>query len=78
MIAVLRCGANPAGVWQPGRAVPPGDAQIFATGVRLIGVGLAGAIAEARPAEIPHFDAMGKSVGAVRAIDEVDAKYNKR
>jgi ribose 5-phosphate isomerase B len=47
-------------------------------GARVIGTELAKAIADAWLAETMNFDASGRSAGNVCAIDEVDAKYNKR
>ena len=60
------------------RAALSNNAQIITMGSRVIGPELAKAIAEAWLAETMNFDAAGRSAGNVKAIDEVDAKYNKR
>ena len=60
------------------RAALSNNAQIITMGARVIGTELAKAIAEAWLAETGNFDAAGKSASNVTAIDEVDAKYNKR
>ena len=60
------------------RAALSNNAQIITMGARVIGTELAKAIADAWLAETMNFDASGRSAGNVCAIDEVDAKYNKR
>lgn len=57
------------------RAALSNNAQIITMGARVVGPELAKSIAEAFLAET--FDPNGRSAGNVRAIDEVDAKYNK-
>ena len=58
------------------RAALSNNAQIITMGSRVIGPELAKAIADAYLAQT--FDENGRSAGNVRAIDEVDAKYNTR
>lgn len=60
------------------RAALSNNAQIITMGARVIGPELAKVIAEAWLRETMNFDATGKSVGNVAAIDAVDAKHNKR
>ncbi|PRD40299.1 UNVERIFIED_CONTAM: eryI [Trichonephila clavipes] len=60
------------------RAALSNNAQIITMGARVIGTELAKAIADAWLAETMNFDANGRSASNVCAIDEVDAKYNKR
>lgn len=57
------------------RAALSNNAQIITMGARVIGVELAKAIADAYLAQT--FDPQGRSAGNVKAIDEVDAKYNR-
>jgi ribose 5-phosphate isomerase B len=57
------------------RAALSNHAQIITMGARVIGPELAKSIADAFLAQ--SFDANGRSAGNVKAIDEVDAKYNK-
>lgn len=57
------------------RAALSNNAQIITMGARVIGPEVAKAIADAFLAET--FDQDGRSAGNVRAINEVDAKYNK-
>ncbi|MGV3551631.1 D-erythrulose-4-phosphate isomerase [Rhizobium sp.] len=57
------------------RAALSNNAQIITMGSRVIGPELAKAIADAYLAQT--FDENGRSAGNVKAIDEVDAKYNK-
>jgi ribose 5-phosphate isomerase B len=59
------------------RAALSNNAQIITMGARVIGPELAKAIADAWLAQTLNFDPAGRSAGNVRAIDEVDAKYNK-
>jgi ribose 5-phosphate isomerase B len=59
------------------RAALSNNAQIITMGARVIGPELAKAIADAWLAQTMHFDAAGKSAGNVKAIDDVDAKYNR-
>ena len=56
------------------RAAKSNNAQIITMGARVIGTELAKAIADAYLAQT--FDENGRSAGNVKAIDEVDAKYN--
>ena len=56
------------------RAALSNNAQIITMGARVIGSELAKAIADAFLAQT--FDENGRSAGNVKAIDEVDAKYN--
>lgn len=57
------------------RAALSNDAQIITMGARVIGPELAKAIAETF---LSHaFDPKGGSIGNVRAIAKIDAKYNK-
>ena len=58
------------------RAALSNNAQIITMGARVIGPELAKAIADAFLKET--FDPAGRSASNVAAIDEVDAKYNKR
>lgn len=58
------------------RAALSNNAQIITMGARVIGTELAKAIADAYLAQT--FDENGRSAGNVKAIDEVDAKYNAR
>jgi len=60
------------------RAALSNNAQIITMGARVIGSELAKAIADAWLAETLNFDPQGRSAGNVCAIDEVDAKYNRR
>ncbi|MDP2079601.1 MAG: RpiB/LacA/LacB family sugar-phosphate isomerase [Pseudotabrizicola sp.] len=60
------------------RAALSNNAQIITMGARVIGAELAKAIADAWLAQTMQFDAAGKSAGNVTAIDDVDAKYNRR
>jgi D-erythrulose 4-phosphate isomerase len=57
------------------RAALSNNAQIITMGARVIGTELAKAIADAYLAQT--FDPEGRSAGNVKAIDEVDAKYNR-
>lgn len=57
------------------RAALSNNAQIITMGARVIGPELAKSIADAFLAQ--EFDPEGRSAGNVRAIDEVDAKYNR-
>lgn len=59
------------------RAALSNNAQIITMGARVVGSELAKSIADAWLAETMNFDANGRSVGNVDAIDQVDAKYNK-
>lgn len=59
------------------RAALSNNAQIITMGARVIGPELAKSIAEAFLANTQHFDENGRSAANVRAIGEVDAKYNK-
>lgn len=61
--------------YSAGKAATSNNAQIITMGARVIGAELAKDIADAFLAA--SFDPEGKSAGNVRAIDEVDAKYNK-
>lgn len=56
------------------RAALSNNAQIITMGARVIGSELAKAIADAYLAQT--FDENGRSAGNVKAIDEIDAKYN--
>ncbi|OBQ92520.1 RpiB/LacA/LacB family sugar-phosphate isomerase [Mesorhizobium sp. AA23] len=56
------------------RAALSNNAQIITMGSRVIGPELAKAIVDAFLAQ--SFDENGRSAGNVKAIDEVDAKYN--
>lgn len=58
------------------RAALSNNAQIITMGARVIGAELAKSIADAFLKE--SFDANGRSAGNVKAIDDVDAKYNAR
>jgi RpiB/LacA/LacB family sugar-phosphate isomerase len=58
------------------RAALSNNAQIITMGSRVIGPELAKAIADAYLKET--FDPAGRSAGNVKAIDDVDAKYNAR
>jgi ribose 5-phosphate isomerase B len=58
------------------RAALSNNAQIITMGSRVIGPELAKSIADAYLAQT--FDENGRSAGNVKAIDEVDAKYNSR
>jgi ribose 5-phosphate isomerase B len=60
------------------RAALSNNAQIITMGARVIGPELAKAIADAWLAQTGNFDPAGRSAGNVRAIDAVDAKYNRR
>jgi ribose 5-phosphate isomerase B len=57
------------------RAALSNNAQIITFGARVIGAELAKTVASAFLAH--SFDPEGRSAGNVRAIDAVDAKYNK-
>lgn len=61
--------------YSAGKAATSNNAQIITMGARVIGPELAKDIADAYLSAA--FDPEGKSAGNVRAIDEVDAKYNK-
>jgi D-erythrulose 4-phosphate isomerase len=58
------------------RAALSNNAQIITMGSRVIGPELAKSVADAFLAQT--FDANGRSAGNVAAINELDAKYNKR
>jgi D-erythrulose 4-phosphate isomerase len=58
------------------RAALSNNAQIITMGARVIGSELAKAIADAYLKQT--FDPAGRSAGNVKAINEVDAKYNAR
>ncbi|MEZ5869541.1 MAG: RpiB/LacA/LacB family sugar-phosphate isomerase [Defluviimonas denitrificans] len=58
------------------RAALSNNAQIITMGARVIGAEVAKSIADAFLKE--SFDANGRSAGNVKAIDDVDAKYNAR
>jgi RpiB/LacA/LacB family sugar-phosphate isomerase len=58
------------------RAALSNNAQIITMGSRVIGPELAKVIADAYLKET--FDPAGRSAGNVKAIDDVDAKYNAR
>jgi len=60
------------------RAALSNNAQIITMGARVVGPELAKCIAEAFLANAQDFDPEGRSAGNVQAINEVDAKYNKR
>lgn len=60
------------------RAALSNNAQIITMGARVVGPELAKCIAEAFLANTQGFDPEGRSAGNVNAINEVDAKYNKR
>lgn len=62
--------------YSAGKAATSNNAQIITMGARVIGVELAKDIAGAFLTS--SFDPNGRSAGNVRAIDAVDAKYNKR
>ena len=62
--------------YSAGKAATSNNAQIITMGARVIGVELAKDIADAFLTS--SFDPNGRSAGNVRAIDAVDAKYNKR
>lgn len=62
--------------YSAGKAATSNNAQIITMGARVIGVELAKDIAGAFLTR--SFDPNGRSAGNVRAIDAVDAKYNKR
>lgn len=57
------------------KAATSNNAQIITMGARVIGTELAKDIADAFLSS--SFDPEGRSAGNVKAIDEVDAKYNK-
>ncbi|RUX51872.1 ribose 5-phosphate isomerase B [Mesorhizobium sp. M4A.F.Ca.ET.050.02.1.1] len=57
------------------RAALSNNAQIITLGSRVIGPELAKSIVDAFLAQ--NFDENGRSAGNVKAIDEVDAKYNR-
>ena len=57
------------------RAALSNNAQVITMGARVIGAELAKTIADAFLSNT--FDEAGRSAGNVRAIDEVDAKYNR-
>jgi ribose 5-phosphate isomerase B len=59
------------------RAALSNNAQVITMGARVIGPELAKAVADAWLKETGNFDPEGRSAGNVRAIDEVDAKYNR-
>ena len=59
------------------RAALSNNAQIITMGARVIGTELAKSIAEAFLDNTMSFDERGRSAGNVRAINEVDAKYNR-
>ncbi|TDL79344.1 RpiB/LacA/LacB family sugar-phosphate isomerase [Palleronia sediminis] len=61
--------------YSAGKAATSNNAQIITMGSRVIGPELAKDIADAFLAA--SFDPEGRSAGSVRAIDEVDAKYNR-
>ena len=61
--------------YSAGKAATSNNAQIITMGARVIGAELAKDIADAFL--LATFDPEGKSAGNVKAIDEVDAKYNK-
>ena len=60
------------------RAALSNNAQIITMGARVIGTELAKAIAEAWLSQTMNFDPAGRSAGNVRAMDAVDAKYNRK
>jgi ribose 5-phosphate isomerase B len=61
--------------YSAGKAATSNNAQIITMGARVIGPELAKDIADAFLTS--SFDPDGRSAGNVRAIDAVDAKYNK-
>jgi len=61
--------------YSAGKAATSNNAQIITMGARVIGAELAKDIADAFLSS--SFDPEGRSAGNVRAIDAVDAKYNK-
>ncbi|MGB3177315.1 MAG: RpiB/LacA/LacB family sugar-phosphate isomerase [Albidovulum sp.] len=61
--------------YSAGKAATSNNAQIITMGARVIGAELAKDIADAFLSS--HFDPNGRSAGNVKAIDAVDAKYNK-
>lgn len=61
--------------YSAGKAATSNNAQIITMGARVIGAELAKDIADAYLAA--SFDPEGRSAGNVKAIDEVDAKYNR-
>lgn len=61
--------------YSAGKAATSNNAQIITMGARVIGTELAKDIADAFLSS--SFDPEGRSAGNVRAIDAVDAKYNK-
>ena len=61
--------------YSAGKAATSNNAQIITLGARTIASELAKTIVDAYLAE--SFDPKGRSAGNVKAIDEVDAKYNK-
>ena len=61
--------------YSAGKAATSNNAQIITMGARVIGSELAKDIADAFLTS--SFDPEGRSAGNVRAINEVDAKYNK-
>mgnify|MGYP001820704109 CR=1 FL=1 len=61
--------------YSAGKAATSNNAQIITMGARVIGPELAKDIADAFLSA--EFDPEGRSAGNVRAIDAVDAKYNK-
>jgi D-erythrulose 4-phosphate isomerase len=61
--------------YSAGKAATSNNAQVITMGARVIGPELAKDIADAFLSA--SFDPDGRSAGNVRAIDEVDAKYNK-
>lgn len=61
--------------YSAGKAATSNNAQIITMGARVVGPELAKDIADAFLSS--YFDPDGRSADNVRAIDEVDAKYNK-
>jgi len=61
--------------YSAGKAATSNNAQIITMGARVIGAELAKDIADAFLGA--SFDPEGRSAGNVKAIDDVDAKYNK-
>jgi D-erythrulose 4-phosphate isomerase len=61
--------------YSAGKAATSNNAQIITMGARVIGTEVAKTIADAFLASV--FDPQGASAGNVKAIGEVDAKYNK-
>lgn len=61
--------------YSAGKAATSNNAQIITMGARVIGAELAKDIADAFLAA--EFDPEGRSAGNVKAIGEVDAKYNR-